>query len=542
MRSYSRKVCCLFISLTLLFSFCLVRLVWIQLIQHRYFSLRAVNQRRQTLNADLNHGKILDRNGVSLERDLEYVPWVAVFPDLLDDEGRQEVSDLLADLSPADQADVERFLEQGKPFLWPCQFDSQTVDRLIDSSPPGVMVVSVRPAGLPGLNYSVRQYLAAHTLGFYQQDKAYGLCLQFADYLKSPGPCRVSLFSDASGKLLPQHTIYFSSSTDSARPYHVVTTLDREWQSLIEQKLESWCSQNDYPFGSVVAVDAATGGILAISSYPHIPEDWNNHALQAYTPGSIFKIVVAAAALCEGKVAPWDRFYCSGEFDVGDRIMHCWSAEGHGHQSLAEALANSCNVAFVELGRRLGNDVIIRYAAKLGLGRSLKYIYGDSHGNLPNVTPDTRFNPNYPIGQGEITVTPVQIASLLSTVVNDGIEMPLYLVDRIIDNQGCTVKNLRPNGSLRQLPRLVSYRLQDMLTLAVTDGTAASARLAGVPILGKTGSAENGTETADCWFAGAAKIKGRWIVLVVYVARGGSSAESAVPLFRSIVECLLEQH
>jgi penicillin-binding protein 2 len=323
--------------------------------------------------------------------------------------------------------------------------------------------------------------------------------------------------------------------------------------------------------GAVVALDPRDGAVRALVSAPAYDpnlfarklaaSDWRalvedprhplqNRALQsAYSPGSVFKIVVAAAALAEQMITPRHSEYCGGYGSYYGRRFHCWKRAGHGRLDLEGAIQNSCDVFFYEVGQRLGIELIAEYARAFELGRPTGI---DLEGERAGLVPDDEWSRRvrrhrwYPgetisvaIGQGALLTTPVQVATMVAAVANGGRFVTPHLV------AGAAALDTRrlqlPPGTLdpiRQgLWRVVNER----------GGTGAAARLPDVEIAGKTGtvqvvSQEAYSDSTDlpweqrnhAWFAAYAPATAAELVVVVFVEHGGQGSKAAAPIARAL--------
>ena len=274
--------------------------------------------------------------------------------------------------------------------------------------------------------------------------------------------------------------------------------------------------------GSAVVLDPRNGEVLSLVSLPGFdPNDfaagidqaaWSaltdnelrplqNRAIQGrYSPGSLFKIVVATAALEEGVALPDDEIFCGGSANFYGNTFHCHRAGGHGRIDLRHALEQSCNVFFYTLGNMLGIDKIHEYAEKLGLT-------GETRIDLPNemgsLVPSTAWKQEttgdrwYPgetisvsIGQGQVSVTPVSLAVMIATVANGGTRVTPHVVRAIDDGTGFQpVQRPVPEGESFK-PETIAA-LHDGLWMAVNAaGTAGRARVPGRDVAGKTGTTQ----------------------------------------------------
>ncbi len=322
--------------------------------------------------------------------------------------------------------------------------------------------------------------------------------------------------------------------------------------------------------GSGVFLDARTGEILAIGSFPAYDpnqfadgissDSWkrirdnpdrpmHNRAIASYyAPGSTFKVLVAIAGLETGTVTPKDRVYCNGSTKIYGRTRLCWKRGGHGWVNLRQALAHSCNVYFYKLGQKLGIEPIHKYGAMFNLGspRGLD-IPGEAGGVLPSDAwkRKNRHEPWYPgdtisvaIGQGLLAVTPLQMATFMAGVATEG-ELPYpFLV------QGDRRDPTRLNISQETFD-LIHRALSD----AVTEGTARSAAVEGHTVAGKTGTAQvykasagidadrmNKAERDHAWFAGYAPAADPRIAFAVVVEHGGHGGTTAAPIVRKVLK------
>jgi penicillin-binding protein 2 len=344
----------------------------------------------------------------------------------------------------------------------------------------------------------------------------------------------------------------------------VVTTVDRRIQEAAEASMEGRA-------GAVVVMDPRNGDVLAMVSTPAFAidrftgtidrADWLrlvqdpehpllNRTLQSqYAPGSIFKIVVTAAGLQERTLTPFDRTYCSGEFQLGTGTFKDWKEEGHGLVDLKEALVQSCNVFYYEAGLKVGGAVMTRYARAFGFGQATGIELG---GERVGLIPRPRLRRgreiwapgdvvNMSIGQGQLLVTPLQVAAFMSTVANGGVRWKPRLVQRV-ERPGVGVLWSDPGkvAGHVELSPLVWAFLRKSLTTAVRDGTGASVAIPGLEIAGKTGTAQMITGSrADrgqdhAWFAGFAPAHDPEVVVVVLVERGGRGGLVAAPVARKI--------
>jgi len=351
----------------------------------------------------------------------------------------------------------------------------------------------------------------------------------------------------------------------------VITTVDRRIQEVAERAMAGHA-------GAVVVMDPRDGDVLAMTSSPAFPldrftgtlgrDEWlqlvrdpmtplMNRALASqYAPGSVFKVVVAAAGLQEGSLAPMDRTYCNGEFHMGGWTFKDWKQGGHGHVDLRSALIRSCNIFFYQGGLKVGPEAITRYARAFGLGTPPGAdLGGEKPGLVPTVGPargrqargwQAGDTVNISIGQGRLLVTPLQIARMMAAVANGGVLWKPRLVQRVERADGTIAyeSSSKMTGQVDLSPAVWAF-LRHALQGAVNEGgTGAAARIPGVLVAGKTGTAQSIAKSDSskgqdhAWFASFAPADDPQVVVVVLVERGGKGGQVAAPIARQIYQAL----
>jgi penicillin-binding protein 2 len=318
--------------------------------------------------------------------------------------------------------------------------------------------------------------------------------------------------------------------------------------------------------GAAVAIDPRTGEILAMSSQPdfdpnallstdpeevkrtsHDLPEFNNAIAGAYPPGSTFKPIVSLAALNEGRITPNDTFYCPGYFKLGSAIFHCDKHEAHGAVSFLRGLAESCNVYFYNVGLKTGGDRIERYARAFGLGQKTNIaLRGEKSGHL--FGPETRRKTgkgwydgdtlNLAIGQGELTVTPLQMAVVAAALANRGTVWRPHYTQKIVYVDGRPDFVQRPERVGQVIAKDAAWDLvQKAMELTVSSGTGFAAKVPGLIVAGKTGTAQNPHGKDDAWFISYAARPGEpaSIAIAVLVENAGYGAVAAVPVARKMI-------
>jgi penicillin-binding protein 2 len=248
-----------------------------------------------------------------------------------------------------------------------------------------------------------------------------------------------------------------------------VLTIDQE----LQQKAEDLLAGRE---GAIVALDVHNGDVLAMASRPVFDsnlfargittEEWqsllkdplhplSNRVIQGqYPPGSTFKVIMAAAALEKKVITPSTRFSCSGGLPFGNHVFHCWKKGGHGSVDLRQAIAQSCDVYFYQVGQRLGINAIAEYARRFGLGAPLGVTLDHEVGGL---VPDPEWKKarlgapwfagetlSVVIGQGYVTATPLQMATVAAAIANEGTVYRPHLVKRILGDDGEPLRVYHP--------------------------------------------------------------------------------------------------
>jgi penicillin-binding protein 2 len=315
----------------------------------------------------------------------------------------------------------------------------------------------------------------------------------------------------------------------------VVTTLDLHLQELAEKALEAKAKR-----GAIVVVDPNNGDILALASWPTydpnaftptistekfkaLQDDPNIPLLprafrSSYPPGSTFKVAVGIAALESGTVRSDDEFDCMPAFQVGNTIFHNWKKTDRGSLNFVQALTESCDTWFYQVGIKTGAEPILNWAQKLGFGAKCGIpLRGELEGRLPNdqymkATHGRKLLngdiANLSIGQGDTQVTPLQMAQAMAIIGNGGTFYQTRLVQQVqtVDNEIVTAFQVRAKKTLDASPDTMEQLRTGMINVVNGPaGTAHQASLANVEVAGKTGTAQWGPKTKErtaAWFAG----------------------------------------
>jgi peptidoglycan glycosyltransferase len=313
--------------------------------------------------------------------------------------------------------------------------------------------------------------------------------------------------------------------------------------------------------GAVIVLDPYTGAILALVSHPaydpnRLDETWEalrespdtpllNRATQGlYPPGSVFKTVTLAAVLEAGLASPGEVFTdVTGTFQVDDFTVQCQNHPGRTTFDLLHAYAYSCNVAFAELGLRLGAERLVGVARRFGFEEVPALEIPVETSRLVSISSDVMDEATLAataFGQGELAVTPLQMA-LVAAVVASGGQMPaVHLVQAVQDGFGQWHEPARA-ASHPAISPYTAEQLRTAMVLAVEEGNAEEAALPGITVAGKTGTAQVGEpgQLPHAWFIGFAPAEAPQAVVVVLVENGGEGGQVAAPVAREVLERVL---
>jgi penicillin-binding protein 2 len=562
-----RRLRILNVIIAILIGVLVVRLWQVQVLQGAWYLQQSEENRVRDYTITAPRGVIYDRKGRPLVSNRPSFT-VAVLP--LELRRKDEV---LANLSAVLDLPVEEIqsridANRDRPF--------SPVRVRRDVGPRVVTMIEENRLDLPGviiLAEPVRHYLygslAAHVLGYVGEineaelaarpDQGYragdligkaGVERAYESVLRGiDGRLRMEV--DAVGRPLRE-----ISRVPAVPGRSIVLSLDVDLQRAAADGLRASGQRS----GAVVAMDPRTGGIMAMESLPSYnpnlfatgisPAEWRrltadrlrpmlNRAIStAFEPGSVFKIVTATAALEEGIVSRTTTFYAPGYFRLGSwvfRDLRAW-----GTVNFLQGIQYSINVVFYNLGYRLGGERLAAQAMRMGLGELTGIeLSGEIAGTIPS--PSTKQDlvgePWYPgdsvnmsIGQGAVTVTPLQVARMMASVANDGTlwkpHLLLFIIER--DRSKTPVAPVVQREGLYRAQTLAV--LQEGLEAAAQRGTGRASAVKGLAIAGKTGSAENPRGKPHAWFAGYAPADAPRLVVVAFVEHGFRGGLSAAPI------------
>lgn len=558
----------------------LLRLWALQILGGERLLLLSLNNRLRLRPVEAPRGLILDRNGELLVENLASFDLYALPEDIRDVE---QTTRRLAEILQEPQEELRARLSQGQgPQLQPVLLRKGVDERT-------VMAIEEQKIDLPGVSLRVRPVRvypkggsAATLLGYVAEVSHAQLQSQeFQDF--RPGEAmgqagierRYDAFIrgvdggeqvevDALGKVTR-----LVQRVEPRSGFNLYLTLDNRLQQVAEEAFRGRS-------GALIAMHPSTGEILAMVSQPAYdpnqfsqrmtPEQWRrlasdpHHPLQnkglqgQYAPGSIFKLVTALAALEKGAITPETTFACNGAFSLGAHLFHDWKQGGHGTLNLQQGLANSCNIYFYNTALKTGIEEIARVARELGLGAPTGLGLGtEGRGVIPSPATGLRGAPDwYPgntvmagIGQGMVTMTPMQAVVMVSAIANGGTLYRPWVVRKVETLDRELIEEYGP-----QIVRKATIDpdhlaiVRQAMQAVVSEGTGSRAKIPGLRVAGKTGTAQvvqnGGPATGDqrdhAWFVAFAPADDPQIAIAVVVEHGGFGGAVAAPIAKSLLE------
>ncbi|HVE72965.1 MAG TPA: penicillin-binding transpeptidase domain-containing protein [Thermoanaerobaculia bacterium] len=470
------------------------RLVQVQLVRHDHYVARAQRQQERTLDLNPVRGSILDTRGRVLAESIAAESIYADPQSILDPRATAKSLANVKGLGLTAR-EIEGKLRGTGSFAW------------IARQLPLEVTAEVRKLGLNGIYFIEahrrtypRSMLGANVIGYVgvDGDGLAGIEHSFAKYLQGT-PGKVTLLKDA------RKGVYLVGGDGANRPkdgQHVVLTIDSVVQFIAERALKNAVEQYRAAGGSVVVMEAETGDILAMASWPtydpnrfrdFAPVAWKNRNVQDfYEPGSTFKIVTAAAGLEERIVTPSQFLDCAnGEITIGNITIHEHDGHQYGLLSFEDVIVNSSNVGTVRVGLALGQQRMYDWLRRFRFGeRTGLPLPGESPGLVRRVQRWTQVSPaSISIGQ-EIGATPLQVVRAVNAVAAGGVIVEPRIVKRVVDDEGHTVYEPPRAKPERVMSEKTAAVLNEILKNVVVRGTGSKAALSEHVVAGKTGTAQ----------------------------------------------------
>jgi len=474
----------------LLFAVALARVFQLTVLDGTALRRLAAKQHGQRLTLPAERGPIVDRHGDLLAMTLASAS-VYARPGLLPSD--QKLVQLLAHTLHLTPAAIAAKLATPQPFVWLAR--GATLDQ----------ADVVAGLGLPGLGsessqrrYYPRGTLGAHIIGFSNIDceGMEGVELVYDRDLRG-APDVLTTARDARGRPIMTEGNWQSAPRQGAR---VELTIDANLQQVAENELAAAVAERRAAAGTAVIMDPHTGEILAMAAEPRFDPNAagtfaadrrrNRVVADTYEPGSTFKAFVAAAAINTGLVRPQDRLYCeNGNYVVGAHVIH--DHERYGTLTFADVIKHSSNICTAKVGERLGHQRLGDAVRAFGFGVPTGIdLPGEVAGLVRPWEKWSRINlVTTSFGQG-ISVTPLQLVRAYAAIANGGKLMRPYVVRRVLAPDGTVIRENRPEVVAQPISARTAATVTDLLRGVVEDGTGTKAGIDGVPVAGKTGTAQ----------------------------------------------------
>ena len=561
----------------------------LMITEHDYYNEKAIKNQTRSTNLTATRGVIYDAN-MNVLASSSTVETVFIDPNEIAEQMKQpENSNLLDQIARG----LGEILDVEPSFVYEQAADKQyrykVIKRKISEELADEVRAFISENSITGvyLETDLKRYypnssLAAQALGFVSSDNngSEGLEAYYNEELSGTAGKVVTSKGNYGSEMLYTYEKYYDASDGSS----LITTIDSTVQAYVEKNLQNAIDKYDIKNGAFcIVMDVNTGEIKAMATlgsydpnnYLEIYDDttallleneraaalalpeasaayeaaietykqnvaaarmaqWRNRCVSdGYEPGSTFKLITLASALDSGAVTLNDSFYCGGQekFTGREQILNCWKSVGHGAQSTAQALGNSCNIAFGHIGLRMGGDIFYDYLKAFGImektgvdlpGEASGLFYERKYLNNP-----AQYGTSYLItssfGQS-FRITPMQLVRSVAAIVNGGYVLEPYIVSEVVDADGNTVEKNEKTVLRQVISQQTSETMRTLMEQVVTEGTASAARTPGYRVGGKTGTSEkldeydeNGQQVKDkiVSFVGVAPIDDpKYVVLV----------------------------
>ena len=561
----------------------------LMITEHDYYNEKAIKNQTRSTNLTATRGVIYDAN-MNVLASSSTVETVFIDPNEIAEQMKQpENSNLLDQIARG----LGEILDVEPSFVYEQAADKQyrykVIKRKISEELADEVRAFISENSITGvyLETDLKRYypnssLAAQALGFVSSDNvgSEGLEAYYNEELSGTAGKVVTSKGNYGSEMLYTYEKYYDASDGSS----LITTIDATVQAYVEKNLQNAIDKYDIKNGAFcIVMDVNTGEIKAMATlgsydpnnYLEIYDDttallleneraaalalpeasaayeaaietykqdvaaarmaqWRNRCVSdGYEPGSTFKLITLASALDSGAVTLNDSFYCGGQekFTGREQILNCWKSAGHGAQTTAQALGNSCNIAFGHIGLRMGGDTFYDYLKSFGVmektgvdlpGEASGLFYERKYLNDP-ANYGTSYLITSSFGQS-FRITPMQLVRAVAAIVNGGYVLEPYIVSEVVDADGNTVQKNEKTVLRQVISQQTSETMRTLMEQVVTEGTASAAKTPGYRVGGKTGTSEkldeydeNGQQVKDkiVSFVGVAPIDDpKYVVLV----------------------------
>lgn len=494
--SIQKRLLAIIMLITFVFSAIVVRLFIVQVVDAENLLNKAESQWIRDLPLNAKRGTIYDRNGIALA--VSYTSY-NIYVRAVSVKDASEVTKALVEVLGVDyeQTYLKVTNKMVSESLIKLQVSSEDVEELKTRNLEGIYYSENNKRYYPYGDF-LSQVLGYTTIDNVGQS---GLELYYNKYLTGIDGYTYKQTSIKGEELL--NTL--DSFVPSISGNNIYLTIDYNIQKMAEEACNLIIENEKPKSAQIIVMNPKTGEIIADTSKPslnlnELPRDnisilnelsRNLAIVDVYEPGSTFKVLTTAMALEEGLTNENEIFYDPGYRIVDGQKIKCWRLHGHGSQTMTEGLCNSCNSVFVDLALRLGEEKLYKYFNKFNLGKTLNVDYpGESGGIIMNrETAQTVDLARMGFGQA-IAVTPIQLANGISSVVNGGIVMQPYYVDKITNSYNITIKQNTKTELNRVVSKDTSDKIKVMFEEVIKKANGINAFIPGYRVAGKTGTSQ----------------------------------------------------
>ena len=593
------------------------RLIKLMLVDHDYYESKAISNQTRSTSVTASRGTIYDRN---MEVMAASSSVENIFLDPLElSQNKVDIEALAKNLAELLDLEEDYIKEQAADtYMRYKVIKRKQPQEVCDAvrgyvSENGIIGVHLEP---DSLRYYPNHQIASQLLGFTNTENkgAEGLESYYNTTLEGTAGAVITTKGNNETEMLYSYEKYYEASDGDS----LVLTIDRTVQRSLEKQLEDAVDRYDVLNGAFgIVMDAQTGEVLAMATLGNydpnqyldiadgrtaaalqeqymaaleLPDgsqlrnaameeyqdalaearlkQWRNRCVSdGYEPGSTFKVITLASALDSGAVTLNDTFQCGGveQFEGRSQPLNCWRHTGHGSETTAQALQNSCNIAFGHIGLMMGGDTLYDYCSAFGLmERTGIDLPGEASGlfhTRERLADQDSYGTSYLLATSfgqTVKPTPIQLVRAICAVVNGGYLLEPYVVSQVLDGDGNVVEQHERTVVRQVISEETSATMCELIESVVTEGTAKNAKVAGFRIGGKTGTAEktdqkdeNGEYTNDkiVSFVGIAPMQDpRYVVLVAldtpnaatgqYISGGVMAAPTVAAVFEDILPYL----
>lgn len=612
-RLRQRTVWLLIIILVFGFGAVISRLAYLQLIKGEQLQQKAVEQQLTDTTISAKRGTIYDRNGKILAQSASVWQVVLSPANFETDEQREYVATRLSEILDVDKETVlEQTRENSYYSVVKRKIESEEQQQVLELQ--NDVEDKFGLSSVIALLDDYKRYypysdLASSVIGFTGSDDQglAGVEYQYDEYLTGTVG-RLVTATNANGTIMP---FDYSQNVEAVDGNSLVLTIDETIQSIVEKYMKKGIEDNDvYNRGVCIAMDVNTGEILAMATVGGydlndpftisketqreiseidteyliekgyleegsnasqkeideliktakaeaesmaVSQMWRNKAISdTYYPGSVFKMITLSMALEESTISSKTKFSCSGAFQLYEESIGCHHEAGHGTQNYTQALCNSCNPAFIQIGQSVGEESFWKYYQSFGFAEKTGI-------DLPGESDDLFFTEDGSMGPVDLAVasfgqnfsiTPIQMITAASAIANGGELVQPHVVKQILDANGAVVENISTDTKRQVISEEVAKEMCGILEENATNGSGKNGYVAGYRVAGKTGTSEKLTDSNGDFvqdyiasFCGFAPADNPEIAMLVFfdTPLSGNYYGSAVaaPVFASIMNEVL---